>query len=811
MPLENLLEPSLSDNSIKVLERRYLKRDENGNVIENPMQMFCRIAKAVSLADLIYNGASKGEVYDGVKCEEKNGVNLILYNQKDSDENFKIYQSNLLRLKAKHNEVIERTSLNFYEMMAKLEFLPNSPTLMNAGRELGQLSACFTLPIDDSMDSIFKTLRDTAMIHKSGGGTGFSFSNLRPKNSVVKSTGGVASGPVSFMKVYDAATEAVKQGGTRRGANMGILRVDHPDILEFITCKENDKQINNFNISVTITDDFMKKLARGEEYDLIDPRTHKPITRINTREVFDLIVKQAHKNGEPGVIFIDHINHYNPTPKVGIIESTNPCGEQPLLPYESCNLGSINLGKFVKDKRIDYERLEDIVFKAVHFLDNVIDVNKYPIADIEYMTRGNRKIGLGVMGFADMLIELGIPYNSDDAVKVGEDVMNFISEKSKDASAELARERGAFPNFEKSIYNDKKRYKDERRLRNATTTTIAPTGTLSIIAGPCSSGIEPIFAISFHREVMDKDKLVEVNPLFEEIAKQRGFYSTKLMKKIAERGSIHNLDEQDRKKIPLGIQRTFVTAHDVSVEYHIKMQAAFQKHVDNAVSKTINMPHNATIEDVRKAYLLAYRLGCKGVTIYRDRSREEQVLVTGKKKERLEDKIIPRPRQETMVGATTKITTGCGNLYVTINNDEAGRPFELFTQMGKAGGCAASQLEAVGRLVSLALRSGIGIDSVIDQIEGIRCPSPSWNKGGKKVFSCADAIAKIIKRMYKTDMDNHESVEGIKPAMKHSREDEANEGNPGHGNIVGVCPDCGHSLSHEEGCVKCGSCGYSTC
>jgi len=758
----------LSENALKVLEKRYLSKDEAGQVIETPEEMFHRVASAIAQADKSY-GKTENE--------------------------------------------IAHLKEQFYRIMTALEFIPNSPCLMNAGKDLGQLSACFTLPIEDSMDSIFETLKATAMIHKSGGGTGFSFSRLRPKNSVVKTTGGVASGPVSFMKVYDAATEAVKQGGTRRGANMGILSIDHPDTVEFVTCKENNTEITNFNISVAITDDFMQKLEKGEDYELIDPHTHKMVKRLNTKEVFDLIVKQAHKNGEPGIIFIDRINQYNPTPRLGRIESTNPCGEQPLLPYESCDLGSINLARMYKRVgsryEIDWDKLREVTRLAVHFLDNLIDVNKFPLPQIERATKLTRKIGLGVMGWATLLIGLGIPYNSEEAVALAEKVMSFILNEATKKSQELGQEKGTFPVFKGSIYDKKDR---ALKMRNATLTTIAPTGTISIIAGPCSSGIEPLFAISYYRKVMDNDKLVEVDPLFEEIAHQRGFYNRELMERIAEAGSI-----QDIEGIPEDVKRIFVTAHDISPEWHVRMQAAFQKYVHNATSKTINFPHEATVEDVRKAYLLAYGLGCKGITIYRDRSREEQVLNIARKDVKSEQKILepgkiaPRPRPEVITGTTTKVATGCGNLYVTINIDAQGRPFELFTQMGKAGGCAASQLEAIGRLVSLAFRSGIEVKSIIEQLRNIRCPSPSWEKG-QRIFSCADAIARVVEKRLVNGIVNNVIVEIPAVAMKHSYDDESvtSDFSP-HGDIVGVCPDCGGSLRHEEGCVKCQVCGFSKC
>ena len=766
----------LSQNSLKVLERRYLKKNTEGEIVETPEELFRRVSRAIAEAEGLY-GAGETEVAG--------------------------------------------LADSFYRVMTTLEFLPNSPCLMNAGRDLGQLSACFTLPIEDAMESIFETLKATAIIHKSGGGTGFSFSRLRPKNSVVKTTGGVASGPVSFMKVYDSATEAVKQGGTRRGANMGILAVDHPDILEFITCKENNRSINNFNISVAITDAFMKRLEAGEDYDLIDPRGKKVVGRINAKDVFELIVKQAHKNGEPGIIFIDRVNHENPTPKLGKIESTNPCGEQPLLPYESCDLGSINLERMCRKingrAEIDWQKLKDVTRLAVHFLDSLIDVNRYPLPEIEKATKLTRKIGLGVMGWASLLIRLGIAYDSEEAVALAEKVMSFIREEATKKSQELAKKKGTFPAYKGSIYD---RSEKGIKVRNATLTTIAPTGTISIIAGPCSSGIEPLFAIVYHRNVMDNDKLLEVDPIFEEVARQRGFYSRELMQKIADKGCLKDIPE-----VPEDVKRIFVTSHDISPEWHVRMQAAFQKYVHNATSKTINFAHEATIDDVRKAYLLAYELGCKGITIYRDRSREEQVLNIGTVKDAKSEgqeapqqavnkEIAPRPRPEVIIGTTTKVSTGCGNLYVTINVDERGKPFELFTQMGKAGGCAASQLEAIGRLVSLGFRSGIEVKSIIEQLRNIRCPSPSWEKG-QRIFSCADAIARVVeKRLVNVNVNVVPAeVEAASIAMKHSSEDESASkiANRSHGNIVGVCPDCGGALRHEEGCVKCHACGFSKC
>lgn len=767
----------LSENSLKVLEKRYLKRNEDGTVIETPADMFTRVAKVIADADRLY-GRSDAEV--------------------------------------------EQTAKEFYRLMTSLEFLPNSPTLMNAGRELGQLSACFVLPVGDSMEEIFEAVKHAALIHKSGGGTGFSFSRLRPKNDVVKSTKGISSGPISFMTVFDAATDTVKQGGTRRGANMGILRVDHPDILDFITCKQQNDRLNNFNISVAVTDAFMQAVERDEEYDLVSPRNKVVVRRLRARKVFDTIVNMAWKNGDPGIIFIDRINQYNPTPHVGMVESTNPCGEQPLLPYESCNLGSINLSRMIsKDGRaVDFEKLRHTVRHAVHFLDNVIDVNKYPIDKIAENTKANRKIGLGVMGFADMLLQMGIPYDSEDAVQLAESVMKFISDEGRNMSEELAKERGAFPNFKGSIYDKP----GKRPVRNATVTTIAPTGTLSIIAG-CSSGIEPLFALSFVRKVLDGAELLEVNPWFEKVAKERGFYSDKLMKEIAKEGGCAGMPD-----VPEDVRRVFVTAHDISPEWHIRMQAAFQKYTDNAVSKTVNFPHSATQEDVKKVYELAYKLGCKGVTIYRDGSRDEQVLNIGTTEKARKSQAVhvtvasaspelaeekrPRSRPAFTFGVTQKIPTGCGNLYITINEDEEGI-CEVFSTMGKSGGCAASQSEAVSRMVSLALRSGISTTSIIKQLKGIRCPSPAWGEGGS-ILSCPDAIGRALERYMKEGAARHQHQAKAKPAaaqptVPYASSDCAKGSNKNHLGLCPECPDCGGMLEFGEGCAFCRGCGFSKC
>ena len=730
----------LSPNAVTVLERRYLKRDKEGKILETPDDMFQRVAKTIA---------------DAEKCFAK-------------------------------GEKPAELAKEFYRMMTTLEFLPNSPTLMNAGRELGQLSACFVLPVGDSMEEIFEAIKQTALIHKSGGGTGFAFSRIRPANDVVLSTKGISSGPLSFMKVFDAATETIKQGGTRRGANMGILRVDHPDIMDFIMCKRDQTVLTNFNISVGLTEKFMEAVEKDEEYDIINPRSGEPAGRKSARKVFDHIIELAWNNGEPGIIFLDRLNRDNPTPHIGAIEATNPCGEQPLLPYESCNLGSLNLARMVTAKgEVDWDKLGHAVAMATRFLDNVIEINKYPIPQISDMTRSNRKIGLGVMGWADMLILLGVPYDSDEAVELGEKLMKFITDKSRATSRELAKERGSFPNFKGSIYDGKGK---GGPVRNATCTTIAPTGTISIIAN-CSSGIEPLFAVSYVRQVLDNDKLIEVHPLFEKIAKERGFYSKELMQRIAEHGTVQDIDE-----IPDDIRRVFVTSHDITPEDHIRMQAAFQKHTDNAVSKTVNFCNDASRDEVAQVYRLAYQLDCKGVTIYRDGSRDMQVLSVGKEKKAEEDvpfesqkSRVKRDRPRALAGTTYQMQTGCGPLYVTINEDQAGL-FELFTTMGKAGGCASSQCEAIGRLVSLAWRSGVQARQSVKQLIGITCHKPS-GFGDNRVTSCADAVAKAIQ----THMAEH-GMEELRHAISG-----------------GACPECGGAVEHEGGCCVCHACGYSEC
>jgi ribonucleoside-diphosphate reductase alpha chain len=750
----------LSKNARVVLEKRYLKKDPQGKPCETPEDMFWRVARDIASADRLY--------------DEKADIEFL--------------------------------ALNFYNLMASLDFLPNSPTLMNAGRELQQLSACFVLPVEDDLSSIFESVKNTALIQQSGGGTGFAFSRLRPKNDVVKSTGGVASGPVSFMRVFNMATEVIKQGGTRRGANMGILHISHPDIEEFINCKNDPQEFNNFNISVALTEDFLKKVEEGTEHELINPRNGEVVRRVPAGDLFNKIVENAWRTGEPGIIFIDRINRDNPTPFLGDIESTNPCGEQPLLPYEACNLGSINLSHMVKEMEhpeIDWERMKRTVHLAVHFLDNVIDRSRFPIPKISEMVKGNRKIGLGVMGWADMLIKLGIPYDSQEALDLAEQVMAFIDREGKEASRELARIRGPFPNFEKSVLNKP----GSPPLRNATVSTIAPTGTLSIIAG-CSSGIEPLFALIYERNVLDKTRLLEVNPFFEKIAQKMGFYSDELIEKIARRGSIRGMEE-----VPREVQAIFPTAYDVSPEYHVRMQAAFQRHTDNAVSKTVNFPQSATIEDVRKVFMLAFKEGCKGVTIYRDKSREEQVLslpaFPSGKEISLEELSqtrhrMARARPKITRGTTERVETPRGRIYVTVNEDDQGI-CEVFVESRD------QEADGLSRLISLALRAGVSPVEIIEQLWRVESREAVFDisQDGTRVLvrSIAQGVALAMGRRiwgpsYTGPYGAHEA--SLFPPPK------TEEDNP-RKIMGGVCPECGGILEYSEGCLVCRNCGYSKC
>lgn len=793
---------AIGKNALQVLEKRYLCKDANGNCTETPDGMFRRVANAVAAADVRYDERAD----------------------------------------------VAGTAQRFYEMMTSLRFLPNSPTLMNAGRPLGQLSACFVLPVEDSMEEIFETVKNAALIHKSGGGTGFSFSRLRQAGATVNSTGGVASGPVSFLKVFNAATEAVKQGGTRRGANMGILRVDHPDIREFIHCKSGNSDITNFNLSIGITEAFMRAVEQGGTYDLIDPRTKQAMARVNAQEIFDEIVEAAWTSGEPGIVFLDRLNRDNIVPSQGEIEATNPCGEQPLLPYESCNLGSINLVNMLRETsegcEVDYALLRETVQEAVHFLDNVIDINHYPLDKIARTTRDTRKIGLGVMGFADMLLLLGVPYNSNEGVALAESLMEFIRLEAHDASRTLAKTRGAFPLFYQSTYSA------EEPLRNGTLTTIAPTGTLSMI-GDCSSGVEPVFAYVYIRNIMDGAEMLEVNPILEQVLRAHNLYSDELMRRVAKEGTLAHIEE-----LPQRLRDVFVCAHDITPQDHIRMQAAFQKNTDNAVSKTINLPQAATRDDMAESYRLAYKLGCKGVTVYRDKSREGQVLNIGSVNKAgqapspaaQENSVsaTPRPRPTLMSGFTERVKIGCGNLYVTVNYDDKGI-CEVFTSTGKAGGCP-SQSEATARLASVALRCGISVDEVYDQLKGIRCPS-TVRQRGMGCTSCPDAIARVIAKVQRLIEEGAEPAhlpqatepaqpaQASQPAMGEtvfsmpamavnapSMPDEPQPvpqpARPTPQQAIArrvpiseihACPECGSAIEHEGGCIICRNCGFSYC
>ena len=1007
----------LSQNAIQVLEKRYLRKDETGKPLEKPEDMFWRVAKNIALMDALYDPA----IYNGAgKAASKKGAPLagVLIADGESrraggtkaapisaasGRSFEVSEWDWSTLHMAFDWLISKglaktswdearstieaglgrlcnTADRFYGLMVQGRFLPNSPCLINAGRELQQLSACFVLPVEDSMGSIFDSLKYAALIHQSGGGTGFSFSRLRPKNDVVRSTGGVASGPVSFMKVFNSATEAVKQGGVRRGANMGILRVDHPDIQEFITCKTDTKELTNFNISVGVTEKFMAAVEKDEDYEIFNPRNKKVVGKLNARQVFDKIVKQAWQNGEPGIIFLDRLNRDNPTPDVGEIESTNPCvtgdalvstdqglipmskvvdfwadgglnvmidkrtlpwgmardgttgnlsetvvgvesapisrafrtgvkqvvrvstkhglsievtpdhkmmtsrgwvpagllrvgidsvltqsgdmtrdlvesvtsvgekevfdltvpyshsfiangfvisncGEQPLLPYEACCLGSINLGEFTRSvwkkgtlntnprERVDWDSLADVVHAGVHFLDNLIDANRYPLPQIDDKAHGNRKIGLGIMGWADMLVDLGLAYNSDEALRLAEEVMGFIEEESVKASVELAAVRGTFPNYPKSTWEAKR-----QPVRNATTTTIAPTGTISIISG-ASSGIEPLFSIAFTRHVLDKKALVEVNPRFEQVVRELGLYSDELMEKIAAHGSVEHIDD-----VPAQVRTAFVTAHEIAPEWHIKMQAAFQKYTHNAVSKTVNFPNEATADQVEEVFILANKLGCKGVTVYRDGSRDEQVLTVGTDKGRgasaeadvasdapkhsngvngVWGHVKPIDRPDRLDGFTAAKETPVGKLFLTLNTLN-GHPVELFAQIGKAGSDISAFTEAIARLMSIALRSGIDPQEVADQLLGIG-GSRSIGFGPNRIRSVPDAIGQFLdeylnRQSGEGEVDQEEAgpVQDVLPLAP--------------GKKFGLCPQCGTwNLVHVEGCLKCLACGYSEC
>jgi ribonucleoside-diphosphate reductase alpha chain len=842
----------LSPNAITVLEKRYLVKDDTGVPVERPRDLFWRVARTIGEAERRYGGT---------------------------------------------DATVEQVANDFYGLMANRLFVPNSPTLMNAGRPLGQLSACFVLPVDDALSNgksgIYDTLRAMALVHQSGGGTGFSFSRLRPKNDIVRSTMGVASGPVSFMTLFDASTDVVKQGGTRRGANMGILRVDHPDIMEFITCKDDTTKVTNFNISVAVTDAFMAAVEADGLYDLIHPKTAQVTGQLRARDVWERIIHGAWKTGEPGVFFVDKANYYNPVPHLGEYEATNPCGEQPLLPYDVCNLGSINLGAFVQNGEIDWGHLRRVVHLSTHFLENVIDANQYPLQEITDLAQQIRRIGLGVMGLADVFVKLGVPYDSEEGVALGRKIQQFVDEEAKNESERLASERGVFPEWARSIWGpddtaardaNGERIRPMRPLRNCNVTTVAPTGTISIIAG-CSSGIEPLFAVAFMRNQAGV-LMPDVNEDFVAIAKAEGWYSDELMRKIAESGHI------DFPEVPAKWQRVFVTANAIKPEWHIRMQAAFQEFNDSAISKTCNFAQDATEEYVEEIYRLAYRLNCKGVTVYRDGSREMQVLSTGSTAKKVQEghgsgKSLPRDaapsgargergvgkdgkdgkgnvrtadlhgeiaelraenerlqrivhelesenlqrrqkrsRPEVLRGTTRRVETPLGTLYVTITEDDKGQPFEVFMTLGKAGGALMADVESLGRLISLALRSGIPIKEIYRQLRGISSDRVI-GLGPNKILSVPDAVGIAIERwMQEKQGIQQELLPGVSPERVVGLEGEiapvVAQSETGLGGeqmvfggmqetLSGACPDCGSQLEFAEGCMKCHVCGFSEC
>jgi ribonucleoside-diphosphate reductase alpha chain len=751
-----------TEPALRVLRERYLTR-QDGKVVENPEEMCWRVAQSIAAGEARYGRSAAA---------------------------------------------VREVSEAFYDMMVEGYFLPNSPTLMNAGKGNGlQYSACYVLPVGDSMEEIFDSVKAAAIIHKSGGGTGFAFSRLRPKDDLVASTGGRASGPVSFLRVFNSATEAVKQGGTRRGANMGILKVDHPDVLEFIECKL-DGGITNFNISVAATDVFMDALEKGEEYDLINPHTGKATGRLSAQEVFSRIVRAAWRTGDPGMVFIDRINASpaNPTPEIGQIEATNPCGEQPLLPNEACNLGSLNVSKFARRGQdgewgVDWADMERIIRLAVRFLDDVIEMNPYPLPEIDATVKSNRRIGLGIMGWADLLFLLGIPYDSQEAIDLAERLMAFVKETSHDQSAKLAEERGPFPHWTSSIYQH------GRPMRNSTVTTIAPTGTISMIAG-CSSGVEPIFALAFEHRVKQPDGervLTFVNETFEAIAREQGWFSDALMQEIARRGTLHGIPG-----MPESAQRVFKTSHDIGYEWHVRHQAAFQRSTDNGVSKTINLPNAAGEDDVANAYRLAWELGCLGITVFRDGCKGEQVLNVGigaTKKDKVEAPGLPagpaiiKPRPHSLTGTTYRTETPIGTAFITVNETPERDPFEVFVQVGKGGSDTMAVAEALGRLISLILRlpspfsAQRRLEEIISQLARIGGGQPT-GFGPAKILSLPDAIARTL-----AEHIGELKVAPAAPALVSGKK-----------TIGDLCKECGQAtFIYEEGCKKCLSCGYNEC
>ena len=778
---------ALTDNARVVLEKRYLRKDADGEIVETPEEMFRRVAHAIAKPERSYSSEADAEAW-----EEK-----------------------------------------FYEVMASLEFVPNSPTLMNAGIEqpdgqgTGTLSACFVMGLEDHMDGIMTTAKEMAMVQKFGGGTGFSLSEIRPKGAGISTTHGKACGPVAVLRHLSSVSKLVTQGGKRDGANMAVMDVHHPDVLEFIDCKQVEGEIHNFNISVGASHEFMEAVKAGTDYPLRareDPRDPESdmveVGRMDAREVFDKIIKGAWRNGEPGMVFLDWVNHKNPTPHLGRMTATNPCGEQPLLPYESCNLGSINLAKFLVQSedglKVDYDRLRDVVRTTARFLDNVIDANSYSVDKIEDMTRDTRKTGLGVMGFADMLATMRIPYDSEEGLELGRDIMRFVKKEADRTSEDLADQRGVFPAFEGSIYDAP----GQPKMRNACRLTVAPTGTISMIAG-CSSGIEPLFALCYHKHnILGGESLLYVDQGFEHSAREGGFYSEDLMSYLADGGSLQ--ESPERLGVPGWAKRAFVTSADISPEMHVKMQAAFQESVDAAISKTINFPNSATEDDVRSAYMLAWELACKGITVYRAGSREAEVLTAGSDEgesradaegERAErETLLERQRPAVINGVTERVRTGQGNLFVTVNYDEEGRPFEVFSTLGKGGNTDSSQLEAISRLTTLALRAGVEPSQIIDHLKGIT-DTPVWD-GGTLVRSAPDAVALVLsRRLEGRPSPNPIETETAQFGLFGAETQEAKRETNGHTTPSTTrCPECSvGALVHQEGCLRCPECGYNKC
>tara|TARA_B100000686_G_scaffold24926_2_gene23892 strand:+ start:59948 stop:62320 length:2373 start_codon:yes stop_codon:yes gene_type:complete len=775
----NSAKMDLTENSRIVLEKRYLRKNSDGEIIETPEKMFERVASAIAEPENLYGDTGDFSYWQG----------------------------------------------RFYEIMHTLEFVPNSPTIMNAGTGAGTLSACFVMGLDDSMEDIMTTAKETAMVQKYGGGTGFALSKIRPKGNPISTTHGQACGPVSVLRHLSSVSTLVTQGGKRDGANMAVMDVHHPDILEFIECKQEEGQIHNFNISVGVSDEFMNAVKNGTSYELRDPESGEVVDKIEASLVFDKVIEGAWRNGEPGVIFLDKVNADNPTLNIGKMTATNPCGEQPLLPYESCNLGSINLTKFVIEdsdvKSLDWDRLKEVVHVSTRFLDNVIDANVYSVDKIENMTKSTRKIGLGVMGFADMLVQLNVPYDSEEGLSLGRKLMKFIRSESDEMSKTLASERGVFPAFEGSKYDST----DGFEVRNACRLTVAPTGTISMIAG-CSSGIEPLFALCYHKHnILGGESLLYVDKGFEKVAKEGGFYSQELLNYLADGGSL-----QERDDVPDWAKRLFVTSSDISPEMHVRMQAVFQESVDSAISKTINFPNSASDDDVRSAYLLAWELSCKGITVYRAGSRDAEVLTAGKEKDSSEENnvestdntnlksemLTERQRPKVLSGVTERVRTAHGNLFVTINYNEEGKPFEVFASLGKAGSTESAQLEAITRLTTMSLRAGVEPSQIIQHLQGIT-DEPIWDKGSL-VRSTPDAVAQVLSRHLlknnSIDVNTSSDVEQLGLFVGDSTEEVIKESESSEEVLVKklACPDCSIGvLVHQEGCLRCADCGYNKC